>query len=197
MLPDELEAYKQAIAAIESNNGQNVNHPVVNYGLNKGMHAIGTYGLMPITIDELAKKNNNYSHLVSMNPSEKEAYLLAHPEAQDALFSQQINQLAAKPGSTPANIAYRWNKGTSLNPNNINPEMLEKNDYVNKFNKLMDKFKVNNNSEAKIVPENEKKSKIVANNLPTNGEPSFDDLVNSKLNPFNEDDQDEENHQYL
>lgn len=49
--------FLKIIGKLESNNGKNTQHAPAEYGVSKGDTAIGTYGLMPKTIEDL-KKNN-------------------------------------------------------------------------------------------------------------------------------------------
>jgi len=50
------------IEMIESSGNKNLNHKVVNHGLNSGTKAIGKYGIMPLQVIDTIKNDKNLSH---------------------------------------------------------------------------------------------------------------------------------------
>ena len=185
------EEFLSAIAKIESNNGRNINHPMVNTGINKGTHAIGTYALMPATVDELIKKRSEYSDLGTMTPDQKQQYLLAHPEAQQALAGQMYEHLSNRYNADPQKMAYAYNHGMYLPNSRMTPEKLAADNYTNKFNKLTGKLASNTTEQAKIMPEVEENLKKSSKNLPTIDVASLESILNDPRNPFNQTDEED------
>ena len=127
------EEFLNYIQQIESSGGKNLNHPVVQSGVNAGDHAVGRYGLMPNTIRDTVKRGVASGTLPpemnNIDPSQ------LRPSAEDqiakALASRVLNKY-----HDPAMAAYSWNQGTSLSPDQIKQRDFMNSDYVQKFNKL-------------------------------------------------------------
>lgn len=183
------EEFRKAIAQLESSNGRNTNHPMVNHGVNKGTKAIGTYALMPATVDELTKKKSDLAFLASMSPEQKTRYLIQHPETQDILFNQMYDHLDSRYRGNPRMMAEAYNAGMYLPVAKMTPSRLESSDYVNKFDKLTNKLSGNNIAQANIMPETQKIVKNTPQNLPTNDVASLESIINDPNNPFNQPDE--------
>lgn len=180
------------LAQIESNGGKNFNHQMVNHGINKGTRAIGTYGLMPATVDTIVKNRPEYRNLAAMSPIVKKQYIESHPEIEKILANQLVTNVSNRVGNDPEKIAYAWNHGTNLNPNNITPELLQNDQYTNKFNMLRGKLGNNSSDLAKNIPQNEELLKKDTKNLPTIGRTvSLNDIINDPNNPYNQEDDEE------
>lgn len=132
---------------IESNNGQNFNHPLIQQGLNKGTHAIGNYGLTNAVVNDVAQKNPQLASLTQMDPDSKKVYLESHPDDESTIANQIVQHLQDRYAGDPNKIAYAWNHGTSLSPNSITPDKLQADDYTNKFQKLQNKLGMQSSQE--------------------------------------------------
>jgi len=182
----------------------------MNTGMHKGTRAIGSYGLMPKTVDDLIKRNPKYSDIANMDPITKKQHMEANPHIERDIASQLVDRLMKKT-QDPMKIAYMWNHGTSLNPNNISNEVLQKDDYTNKFNKLKEKFKNNSiplsdNTQdnsislANNMPNIENNMKKDANYLPTNNRiasMSLEDILSDPNNPFLDEDEEDGLEKYI
>lgn len=193
MTREERENILQILKQIESGGGRNFNHPTITHGVNKGMNAIGNWGLTPTTVDDLIKRSPEYAYLGKMDPLGKKKYLESNPDIEKALAEQLVDQVAQRQGNDPRKIAYAWNHGTYLNPNRITPEILEKDDYTNKFTRLSQKLGGNNTLPLNNQENNEKILRKPANILPTIGRiTTLEDIVNDPNNPFNQPDESED-----
>lgn len=179
----ELLAY---IRALESNNGQNFNHPIIQHGLDKGNQAAGNYGLTSSTINDVVKNKPEYAALMGLNPSQKKEYIESHPQDENNIVNSLLDRLQNRYSGDPSKIAYAWNHGTYINPNKITPELMENDTYTNKFNRLSGiSSPVKDNIAQQTFPSE-----------PRGMKQSLDDLINDPSNPFNqkdEEDQDDDN----
>lgn len=103
------------IAFIESSSGKNLNHPTVNWGLNRGDRAGGQFGMMPITAKETISKNpslrEKYSHLLNAPHADITKFLNSDSDASQELASAHFNRLLKIFPSDPLKRAYAWNNG--------------------------------------------------------------------------------------
>ncbi len=129
--------FLDAISQIESSGGQNLNHPVIQSGLQAGQQAIGSYGLLPNTVQELSNRARLQHQLTpemaaaSRNP----ASIGSDPE----LEKQYANQLADRVLNRfqdPNMAAYAWNNGHNLTPEQIKDRDFMNDPYVQKFIKV-------------------------------------------------------------
>lgn len=129
--------FLDAISQIESSGGQNTDHPIVQGGIQAGQQAIGNYGLMPNTIDEL----NNRARLSNqMTPemaaaSRNPASVQEDPELQKQ-YANQLADRVLKKYQDPEMAAYAWNKGHNLSLDEIRQRHYADDPYVQKFKKI-------------------------------------------------------------
>jgi hypothetical protein len=131
------ENFLNAISQIESSGGQNTNHPVVQTGLQAGQQAMGNYGLMPNTIDEL---NNRARLSHTMTPemaaaARNPASVQEDPEMQQQYANQLADRVLGK-YQDPEMAAYAWNKGHNLTLDEIRQRHYADDPYVQKFKKV-------------------------------------------------------------
>lgn len=134
----EIDDFLKNIGKIESNNGQNTNHKMITSGIQKGTRAIGTYGLMPNTVDELvnSSKDPDLQNLIDMSPEEKKNYIEKNPEVERTLATQLAQKVLTKQGGDPEKAAFAWNQGHNLSPDQVADRDYQNSDYVQKFKKL-------------------------------------------------------------
>lgn len=137
----------KALAMVESSGGQNLQHPVVTKGLNKGHTAGGPWGLMPISAAEIVKKNPKlakqypeFAQLLTNVNQNKEAITAALNEnpqlAYDFSKSKFDSNLKSFPDLDSAVHAwYHGNTGTKNKMAKEGPESIQTADYVQKFKK--------------------------------------------------------------
>lgn len=126
----------QILKNIESSNGQNINHPIIRSGLDKGTHAMGNWGLTSSTINDVVKHNPQYQNLQQQNPDEKRQFIENNPVDEYNIANQLVNRLQTRYANDPDKIAYSWNHGTYINPEKITQELEDQDAYVQKFRAL-------------------------------------------------------------
>lgn len=138
------DSFLKKISNIESSSGQNLEHPTVTSGIQAGDTAVGQYGLMPNSIDELAKRaamQKNAPLVVqrmkNMQDPQKEAQMVKEdPELEDLYAKVMAQHVLGRQGGDEDKAAYSWNKGSNLKPEDISQDQLDNSDYVQKFRKL-------------------------------------------------------------
>ena len=129
--------FLDAISQIESSGGTNTNHPVIQSGLQTGQQAMGNYGLLPNTVQELnnrARLNHTLTPemaAVSRNP----ASVQEDPEMQKQYASQLADRVLNK-FQDPNMAAYAWNSGHNLTPEQVKERDYMNDPYVKKFQKV-------------------------------------------------------------
>lgn len=150
----DIDDFLSKIAQIESANGTNFNHKTIKSGLQKGQTAIGTYGLLPNTVDEIVNRSKDpaLKELKDMDPDEQKAYLESNPDKEQLVARHLAEHVLSKQGGDQEKAAFAWNQGHNLSPNSIEARDYEDSDYVKKFNKISDS--INPNSSKKYIPSN-------------------------------------------
>lgn len=135
---DDVNAFLDKIAKIESNSGTNFAHKEIKLGPQKGQTAIGTYGLLPNTVDEIISRSKDpeLSNLSTMTPQEQKAYLETHPQEERRVAEHLAEHVLAKQGGDQEKAAYAWLHGHNLSPEKIEKKDYQSSDYVKKFNKI-------------------------------------------------------------
>jgi hypothetical protein len=203
MTRDEL---LQILSQIESSGGQNFNHPTITHGPDQGTQAIGRYGLTSATVDDTVNKNpalqSAYGNILSpLDPMGKKQYLESHPDVEQNIAGTLADRLSQRYGGDENKVAYAWNHGSYLNPNKITPDVLAKDDYTNKFQKLKTKFADSGTPSASAPVQQQfvaqqnaggPQRKMASNDGTPSGAPkmSLEDIINDPANPFNEKDDD-------
>lgn len=123
------EDFLNAISQIESSGGKNINHPVSNVPIQAGQHAIGQYGLMPNTVDEMMKRSGTRGP-ASIAPGSPGEDQIAHQLADRVLNRFQ----------DPNKAAYAWHSGHNLTPEQIEQRQYLNDPYVQKFQKIWQKL---------------------------------------------------------
>lgn len=124
MDPREFKALKNKelldkIAQLESSGGIDTNHKLVTSGTQAGERAIGNYGLMPNTLEEI---KNRYPSDLTEDMSKEE---LAQKAKDDPEFAHQmaatlVSHLKDKRGLTDEETAAAWEQGHNKPVKDIN-----------------------------------------------------------------------------
>lgn len=144
--------FLQAVQGVESSFGNNTNHKVMEHGIHAGERAVGTYGLMPNTVRELANKISNpdtnlgkqlpyktdFSDIKALSKLDGEGMseeVANNPELETKLARLLQMDVGAR-SEGPEDAAFRWNQGHNIPKGKVTPERLENSDYVHKFNNI-------------------------------------------------------------
>jgi hypothetical protein len=93
------DTFLKNIEQLESSSGDNQEHPEIKYGIHKGTKAIGKFGLMPLTLQDISKNLKNKKSMLKMavgdrlhdpeleaiadmDPKEIEAYIKSNPNLE-------------------------------------------------------------------------------------------------------------------
>lgn len=145
-MPDERDYSKflSAISNVESSGGKNLNHPLITYGMHKGDRAIGEYGIMPNTAQEMAnrlvREGNDSDELreITNLPAEE---IRDRLESNKNLYNTIAKRMAKhvfRDTDEPLIAAYRWHQGHNKPAKTITEENLanlneSKSNYLDKF----------------------------------------------------------------
>jgi hypothetical protein len=138
MEDSKIKEFLNRIAQIESNGGRNINHKVITSGIQKGDSAIGTYGLMPKTIDEIADRSGDpeLKKLKDMTADEKRDYIIKNPLVESQLATTLAKHVLDREKGNEEMASYAWNQGHNLTPEQIAKRDYLSSDYVQKYDKL-------------------------------------------------------------
>lgn len=127
---DQVQEFLKKIAALESSSGQNTNHHVMQTGIHAGTSAVGDYGLMPLTAQEIEKQSGG-GQLQDIDKFDAQKKLEQDPELTRRLAETMASKLLNKNNSEEA--AYKWLMGQYSNPSKTE---LEESPRVRKFRTL-------------------------------------------------------------
>ena len=129
--------FLNAISQVESSGGQDTNHPVIQHGLQAGQQAMGSYGLLPNTVDELnnrARLNNTLTP--EMVAATRDPASVANNPALQQQYANQLADRVLNRFPTPQMAAYAWNGGHNLTPAQVQQRDYMNDPYVQKFQKV-------------------------------------------------------------
>lgn len=142
-MDDQIAKFLEKIKMIESSGGIDLNHKPMTEGIHQGHSAYGSYGLMPNTIQELVNRkkqqeplDSEYKKIDKEDPNYIKAVLHGNPELEQALAKQLAERLLQRTAGDEEKAAYGWNMGHNTPVENITPEKLNSNDYIQKFRAL-------------------------------------------------------------
>jgi hypothetical protein len=106
----------KAIKMVESSNGKNTNHEMLENGPHKGTNAIGSYGLMPMTVKEMVSKNKRlkekYGDSLNLDNDAIHEYVKNKPGMEDELAGHYYDQIKNTLGTDDIKvIGYSWLNG--------------------------------------------------------------------------------------
>lgn len=109
----------EKIGQLESSGGANINHPEVESGPQAGETAIGQYGLMPNSIQEMV---NRYPSDITAGMSKEELAQKAQedPEFAKTMAATMVAYLKDKKGLSDEQAAAAWEQGHNLPANRLN-----------------------------------------------------------------------------
>lgn len=144
---NKIQDFLSRIAEIESQNGQNMNHPEIQSGIHTGHQAIGRYGLMPNTVNETLNRMRmkgtltpELQQLQKMQHPEMKQLLEQNPELEDQI-AKSLAERVLKKHSDDTAAAYSWHSGTNLTPEQIAARPIQDHDYVKKYNAIKNMVK--------------------------------------------------------
>jgi hypothetical protein len=138
--------FLDAISQIESSGGKNMDHPMLQHGLQQGTSAMGKYALMPNTVKEIINRRRqagtmttDLSDLDQMSPQDMKTKIEGDPELEDELAKSLAVRVLQRQLGDEDKAAYSWTMGHNLSPHDIPDDKL--NDMSSKGGQYVDKFR--------------------------------------------------------
>lgn len=135
--------FLELIKQIESSGGKNTQHRTIQSGIQAGDSAIGPYGLMPNTIQEIVNRQRQkgpleeqFSDVYNKDPEYIKDYFTQNPKVEEDIASKLVDKIGLE---NPEKSAYKWNMGHNLPDERVTDEELARSEYVRKFKDLMNK----------------------------------------------------------
>jgi len=157
---NKINSFLSTISMNESSGGKNTDHVQMKHGIHAGDSAIGQYGLMPNTIQEMARRSGDKSlrSYGKMNSREIADSIRKNPEHEHQIANFMANHLHNKHGGDESKMAYSWNQGHNLTQDHFdtNHKNYKNHDYVKKYHK-------NKGMTEKTLPKEIKTNKLVSN----------------------------------
>lgn len=109
----------EKIGMLESSGGIDTDHPEIKAGIQKGDSAIGEYGMMPNTLEEMAKR---YPSDITAGMTKEELTEKAKndPEFAKTMAETMVSYMKDKRGLTDEQTAAAWETGHNQSPEKIN-----------------------------------------------------------------------------
>lgn len=134
----DMNSFLRVIGHLESSSGRNFGHQEMQKGMHKGHSAIGTYGLMPNTVDDIIDNIKDAPEHVkaikNMSPDQKKQFLETNPQYEEYL-AKHLAQRVMRRYKSPEKAAYAWHQGHYINPSKIDNKKLQ-HEYVQRFKKI-------------------------------------------------------------
>lgn len=144
MVDDRVKQFLSRISQLETSGGKNLNHKVITDGLQSGQKAIGRYGLLNNTIQEVLNRkrmagdiNPDLAALRNQDQEAVRAALTERPELEDEIAGSLAERILDRNEGNDAAAAYSWLNGSNLAPERITTDKLVNSDYVQKYQKLL------------------------------------------------------------
>lgn len=136
-----IDQFLNTIKQIESGGGKNFSHEELKSGIHKGHSAIGNYGLMPNTVDEIISNMGESAgpellQIKKMSAAEKKSYLEANPETESKLAKQLAAKVLTNQKGDERKAGYSWFQGSNLSAKKVDEKKYNEHDYVKKFDKF-------------------------------------------------------------
>lgn len=127
---------------IESSGGQNTKHKPIKSGKFKGEKAIGKWGLLKPTINEVVNRMRisgnltpEYAKLETMSRDDLDKHFKENPQVELDVARSLATHVLKRQKGNQQKAAYAWLYGHNLFPSDIGEHHLASEDYVNKYKK--------------------------------------------------------------
>ena len=136
----DFDKFAKLIALLESSGGKNTKHRTIDKGLQTGQTAVGKYGLLPNTMEEMLKRSKmegtqlpDMQAVDGLPQAEIASKVAKNPDLEEELAFRLYDHISKKT-QDPEKMAYMWNTGHNMNPDDID---VSDSTYVDKFNKQL------------------------------------------------------------
>lgn len=134
------DSFLWTVSQIESSGGKNTAHKPVQAGAYKGQTAVGKWGFLPSTVQEMVKRHRNIGKLTpqiedleTMTRDELDKKFKRDPNIELELARFAARHVLRRQRGDVHRAAYAWNMGHNLFPSQISDQDMSGHDYVEKF----------------------------------------------------------------
>jgi hypothetical protein len=131
----DLDKFVKDMSMLESSGGINTDHKTMQHGIHAGDAAVGSYGFMPNTVDDIITRYKTlpeeYKGLTTGELKER-----LTPEQEQALANQLGHHILSRQKGDKDRAAYAWQYGHNLTPDRIDPNALQNNERVRRYRNL-------------------------------------------------------------
>lgn len=131
------------VEQLESSGGKDTNHKPVSSGKFKGNKAIGKWGMLKSTIDEMTMRMRakgaitpEFQQLEPMSRDMTEEYFKKNPQVELNLARKLAEHVTSRQRGDLHRAAFSWLHGHNLHPQDIPDNKLVNSEYVSKFKHL-------------------------------------------------------------
>lgn len=146
---EKIKKFLDSISMNESSGGKNTEHETMQTGIHAGDTAVGNYGLMPNTVQEMHKRmkmegNPNYNpDIIDADSTQVQDMLKQNPQLQQQAAEYMAGMLLKKTGGDPEAAAYGWRYGHNAPADQLIEKSID-NPYVNSFDQYYNKIPAQN-----------------------------------------------------
>jgi hypothetical protein len=137
---NKVKSFLNTISQIESSGGKNYNHDLIQKGIHTGDRAIGRYGLMPNTVNEVLNRMRTagtitpeLKKLKNLDHESLKSSLETNPELEDKIAETLADRVLTRQGDEDK-AAYSWHQGHNMTPEQVDNSPYKEHDYVKKYN---------------------------------------------------------------
>lgn len=136
------------MSQLESSGGRNTDHRLMTGGMHAGERAVGQYGLMPKTIDEMAGRLEKEGELPgdiadmreTLPPQEFAELISKDPDAEQLMADRLYDHVNKRFAGDEEKMSYGWEMGHNTNPRQLSSAAVEAHPRTEKFRKLRAKI---------------------------------------------------------
>lgn len=107
---DHLQEFLKKISMLESSGGKKIDHKKMEKGIQAGDSAVGTYGIMPNTLVELAKRYPS-EHTKGLSKEELELGTIVDRDMAHTMAGSMADYLRNRRGLSEEEAAAAWEAG--------------------------------------------------------------------------------------
>jgi hypothetical protein len=131
----DLDKFVKDMSMLESSGGIDTDHKTIQQGIHAGDAAVGSYGLMPNTVDDIITRYQTLpEEFKGLTTGQLKEQLT--PQQELALAEQLGHHILARQKGDKARAAYAWQYGHNLTPERIPATTLDQNERVRRYRNL-------------------------------------------------------------
>ena len=139
---NKVRSFLNTISQLESSGGKNTNHAMMESGIHKGQTAIGRYGMMPNTVNEVLVRmkrkgmtSPELQELEGLDPDSLKENLEANPELENQIAEVLADKVLNRQ-QDEGKAAYTWFQGHNMTPEKIDTLPYKEHEYVKRYNAI-------------------------------------------------------------